>query len=117
MGIAVWGFPWWEASRRGIEWEIEWASNHSAHGCSATDALKVLESIKNESLGYWQQLTDRFPLHGQAATVREWLTTINGQIQRALDDVETCVNTELFKTPLPKRKAPQAPRTSKKKRL
>jgi hypothetical protein len=52
-GIALWGFPWWDSSRQGIEWEIEWASNHSFHGCSATHALEVLNSIKEESLGYW----------------------------------------------------------------
>jgi hypothetical protein len=114
-GIALWGFPWWEESRKGIEWEINWALNHSVHGCSAMDALNVLKSIKNESLGYWQEVANRFPQHEQAASVREWLASTDDYIQHALDTIETYVESG-HSNILCKRKATDAPRTSKKKR-
>ena len=115
-GIALWGFPWWESSRQGIEWEIEWVLNHSIHGCSATHALEVLNSISNESLGYWQLVVDSFPEHEQAPTVRDWLISTKVNIQSLLKAIETYVDTGSSKTLL-KRKGKEAPWTSKRRRV
>jgi hypothetical protein len=115
-GIALWGFPWWESSRRGIEWEIEWASNHSFHGCSAIHALEVLNSIMDESLGYWQLVIDKFPQHEQAPTVRDWLTSTKVNIQTILNAIKIYVDTGSSETLL-KRKVQNAPQKSKKRRM
>jgi hypothetical protein len=87
MGIPLWGYPWWETSREGIEWEILWAINYSLYGFSARDAENVLITIKKQGLDSWNQILRRFPDHRLAADVGGWLTTMIERVQNALDTI------------------------------
>ena len=109
LGVTLWGFPWWDTSRRGVEWEIQWASNHSKNGFSSEMAEGVLNAIQDESLKYWTEVINRFPKHELAETVKSWLISMKANIQDVLAAIHASVETG-------KRKRSGRTESSKKRR-